>query len=140
MATHGETPHGGTAPGGHNEPPHPPRPSLNILSLDDDADFREYITSVLETDGHTVRTAATAAEFFALAQARLPDVVLLDMNMGAESGESVLDDIRRRWPRLCVVVVTGYPTLESMRRALRRDAGGTEAGSGGGGGGGSGLR
>jgi CheY-like chemotaxis protein/DNA-binding XRE family transcriptional regulator len=93
--------------------------SLNILALDDDADFREYITSVLQADGHEVRTAGTPAEFFTLAEQRLPDIVLLDMNMGRDSGEQVLDDIRKRWPRLCVIIVTGYPTLESMRRTLR---------------------
>jgi response regulator RpfG family c-di-GMP phosphodiesterase len=63
-----------------------------------------------------------------MAEQRLPDIVLLDMNMGRDSGEAVLEDIRKRWPRLCVIVVTGYPTLESMRRTLRREGEGGGAG------------
>jgi CheY-like chemotaxis protein/DNA-binding XRE family transcriptional regulator len=96
------------------------RPALKILALDDDADFREYIRSVLEAEGHDVRTAASADEFFAHAELQLPDVVLLDMNMGRESGDQVLTEIRRRWP-----------SMESMRRTLRPGGAGGSGGAGG---------
>jgi CheY-like chemotaxis protein/DNA-binding XRE family transcriptional regulator len=108
----------------------PPRPVLNIIALDDDADFREYIRSVLESEGHDVRTAAKADEFFAHAELRLPDVVLLDMNMGRDSGDAVLAEIRKRWPRMCVIIITGYPSLESMRRTLRPGAAGATGAGG----------
>lgn len=98
-----------------------PRPMLSIVALDDDADFREYIRAVLEGEGHEVRTAATAAEFYTLCEAALPDVALLDMKMGRDSGEAVLEELRRRWPKLCVIVVTGYPSLDSMRQTFKRD-------------------
>jgi DNA-binding NtrC family response regulator len=98
-----------------------PTPPLSVLALDDDADFREYVKGVLEGEGHEVRTAATPEEFFALAEGKLPDVALLDMKMGRESGEAVLEEIRRRWAKLCVIVVTGYPSLDSMRQTFKRD-------------------
>lgn len=100
------------------------RPALNILALDDDADFREYIRSVLESEGHHVRTAATPAEFFSLSEQQLPDIALLDMKMGRDSGEHVLEELRRRWAKLCVIVVTGYPSLDSMRQTFKKDGGG----------------
>lgn len=96
-------------------------PKLDVIALDDDADFREFVMTVLETDGHTARVAGSAREFFELCEERLPEVVLLDMNMGRDSGEEVLREIRERWPRLCVVVVTGYPSLETMRHTFKRD-------------------
>lgn len=96
-------------------------PPLSIVSLDDDPDFREYIKTVLEGEGHEVRTAATPAEFFGLCESRLPDVVLLDIKMGAASGDDVLTEIRRRWSRLCVIVITGYPSLDSMRQTFKQD-------------------
>lgn len=96
-------------------------PVLSILALDDDADFREYIRGVLAGDGHNVRTAHSSRAFFAACEERLPDVVLLDMKMGQESGAEVLAEIRRRWPRLCVIVVTGYPSLEDMRGTFKQD-------------------
>ncbi|MDX2117941.1 MAG: response regulator [Planctomycetota bacterium] len=96
-------------------------PPLSIVALDDDEDFRQYIESVLEGDGHDVRLAATPDEFYGLCADRLPDLVLLDIKMGRFSGEDVLVEIRRRWPRLCVVVVTGYPSLDSMRQTFKQD-------------------
>lgn len=98
-----------------------PRPVLSIVALDDDSDFREYIRTVLEAEGHDVRTAATPEEFYAACESRLPDIALLDIKMGRDSGEAVLEQIRRRWPKLCVIVVTGYPTMESMRQTFKRD-------------------
>ncbi len=98
-----------------------PAPPLSILALDDDEDFLQYIRTVLETEGHDVRTAATPEAFYEAAEASLPDVVLLDIKMGRRSGEEVLAEIRKRWDRLCVIVVTGYPSLEGMRQTFKQD-------------------
>jgi DNA-binding NtrC family response regulator len=105
-----------------NEPEHDaqqPVLPLSIVALDDDADFREYLTGVLTPEGHEVRAVATAEAFFAACEERLPDVALLDMKMGRDSGEQVLARLRERWPKLCVIVVTGYPSLESMRQTFK---------------------
>lgn len=96
-------------------------PSLSIVALDDDADFREYLRGVLEGEGHTIRLAGEPERCYALCEESLPDVVLLDMKMGRDNGESVLEELRVRWPKLCVIVVTGYPSLESMRTTFKRD-------------------
>lgn len=95
--------------------------ALSIVALDDDEDFRQYVRATLDAEGHEVRTAGTPAEFYAACEGRLPDVVLLDIKMGDHSGEDVLAEIRRRWPRLCVIVVTGYPSLDSMRQTFKQD-------------------
>jgi CheY-like chemotaxis protein/lambda repressor-like predicted transcriptional regulator len=96
-------------------------PNLAILALDDDEDFRQYIVGVLEGDGHEVRAVATPESFYAACEERLPDLVLLDIKMGHNSGEDVLREIRRRWPKLAVIVVTGYPSLDSMRQTFKQD-------------------
>ncbi len=96
-------------------------PPLSIVALDDDADFREYLKGFLTGDGHDVRAVATPDELFLAIESRMPDIVLLDMKMGRHSGENVLLELRKRWPRLCVVVVTGYPSLETMRTTFKQD-------------------
>lgn len=95
--------------------------ALSIVALDDDEDFRQYLRSILEAEGHDVRPVATPAEFFQACETRLPDVVLLDIKMGRHSGETVLLEIRKRWAKLCVIVVTGYPSLDSMRQTFKQD-------------------
>ena len=96
-------------------------PSLSIAALDDDADFREFLRSQLEHDGHDVQTFATPEDLYASIEQRTPDVLLLDMKMGRASGEDVLVEVRKRWPKLCVIVVTGYPSMDSMRTTFKRD-------------------
>lgn len=95
---------------------------LSVVAFDDDADFREFITLALKEDGHDVRAVGTESAFFAACEESLPDLVLLDMNMGRTSGEDVLEKIREQWPKLCVVVLTGYPSLESMRSTFKQEA------------------
>ncbi len=94
---------------------------LSIVALDDDADFREYIADVLEGEGHRVRAVATPDDLYAANEDELPDLVLLDMNMGAQSGLAVLESLRARWPKLCVIVVTGYPSMDTMRETFKQD-------------------
>lgn len=98
-----------------------PAVPLSIVVLDDDADYRQYVHGLLTSEGHDVRITADPAEFYAACEAKLPDVALLDIKMGRHSGEEVLAEIRKRWERLCVIVVTGYPSLDSMRQTFKQD-------------------
>jgi DNA-binding NtrC family response regulator len=94
-------------------------PSVNIAVLDDDIDFRTYIEDLLRDDGHTVRTYAHPDDLFRDAEHRAPDIVLLDMKMGEFRGEKVLEQLISRWANLCVIVITGYPSLEDMRATFK---------------------
>jgi len=94
---------------------------LSIISLDDDPDFREYIAGTLSGEGHAVMTVATPEELYKKASESQPDVIMLDIKMGKHSGEEVLAEIRNRWPKQCVIVVTGYPSLDSMRDTFKQD-------------------
>lgn len=93
---------------------------VDIAVLDDDSDFRNYIEDLLRDEGkYSVRTFAEAEGLFSSAEARLPDIVLIDMKMGISSGDKVVEQLLSRWPDLCIVVVTGYPSLENMRTTFK---------------------
>jgi len=93
---------------------------VDVAVLDDDQDFRNYIEDLLKDEGsYAVRTFAQPDELFASAEARVPDLVLLDMKMGEASGERVVEQLLARWPHLCIIIVTGYPSLESMRTTFK---------------------
>lgn len=94
---------------------------LTIVALDDDPDFRQYVSDVLSEEEHDVRVVATPDELYSACETQLPDVILLDIKMGRYSGDEVLVEIRKRWPKLCVIVVTGYPSLETMRLTFKQD-------------------
>jgi DNA-binding NtrC family response regulator len=92
----------------------------DIAVLDDDFDFRNYVEDFLKDESvYTVRAFSSAEDLFAGCDERLPDIVLLDMKMGETSGDRVLEQLLNRWPGLCVIIVTGYPSLEDMRATFK---------------------
>jgi len=94
--------------------------ATSIAILDDDSDFRTYLEDFLKDEGiYTVRAFATAPELFEGCEESLPDIVLLDMKMGEASGDKILEQLISRWPGLCVIIITGYPSLEDMRTTFK---------------------
>lgn len=92
----------------------------SVAVLDDDPDFRTYIEDLLVDEGaYTVEAFASPEQLFAACEQRLPDIVLLDMKMGEIRGDKVVEQLLARWPALCVIIVTGYPSLEDMRNTFR---------------------
>jgi len=93
---------------------------VDVAVLDDDIDFRNYIEDLLRDEGgYSVRTFAEQEELFIAAETRIPDIVLLDMKMGTVTGEQVVEQLLQRWPELCIIVITGYPSLENMRATFK---------------------
>ena len=93
---------------------------VEIAALDDDPDFRAYIEDVLTLEGgYKVYPFAHPDDLYLHSEQRLPDIVLLDMNMGEFRGDKVLEQLFSRWPGLCVIIVTGYPSLEDMRATFK---------------------
>src|SRR3954452_11175682 len=92
---------------------------IHIAVLDDDLDFRTYIEDFLCDEGYDVGAFAHPEDLFVSAEQQVPDIVLLDMKMGEFKGEKVLEQLQIKWPNLCVIVVTGYPSLEDMRATFK---------------------
>jgi len=87
----------------------------SILIVDDDEAVRRSFTRVL--GGAHCRTASAVdgeEALRALARERF-DVVLLDLRMPGAGGIAVLKSIKARWPESEVVVVTGYPSVDTAK-------------------------
>jgi len=96
-------------------------PLIDVVILDDDADFLRYMEDLLKDEGrYSVRCFSHPEDLFEAFRERAPDIVLLDMKMGEFKGETVLEELQTRHPGICVVVVTGYPSLEDMRATFQR--------------------
>jgi DNA-binding response OmpR family regulator len=93
---------------------------IDIAILDDDSDFRTYLEDLLVDEKlYTVRAFERPEALFAAAAKRLPDIVLLDMKMGEVRGDTVLEQLLSKWPNLCVIIITGFPSLEDMRATFK---------------------
>ena len=93
---------------------------MDLAILDDDPDFCNYLEDALKDDGlYSIRAFGHPDELFAACEQRLPDIVLLDMKMGEFKGDKVLEQLLAAYPGLCVIIVTGYPSLEDMRATFK---------------------
>lgn len=96
---------------------------IDVVVLDDDLDFLHYIEDFLKDEGcYSVRVFHHPGDLLESLARRAPDIVLLDMKMGEFKGEEVLEQLQARHPDICVIVVTGYPSLEDMRATFKRKA------------------
>ncbi|HSB14773.1 MAG TPA: response regulator [Bryobacteraceae bacterium] len=93
---------------------------IEVAVLDDDLDFLQYIEDFLKTEGqYSVRSFSHPDDLAAACDQRTPDIVLIDMKMGEFRGENVIEEFSARHPGVCVIVVTGYPSLENMRTSFK---------------------
>jgi NtrC-family two-component system response regulator AlgB len=95
---------------------------MDILLIDDEASLRRTLRTVLEATGHRVREATTQAEALSALERARPELVLLDLRLGRESGLDVLDALLRAAPGLGVVVITAYATVDTAVEAMKRGA------------------
>ena len=93
-----------------------------ILIVDDEEVVRRSFSRVL--DGGRCRTESVVdgkEALRALAREHF-DVVLLDQRMPGADGITVLKAIKARWPDSEVVMITGYPNVETAKEAVRLGA------------------
>ena len=65
----------------------------DVLVVDDERSLRLLCRVNLELDGHTVREAASLAEARGELERGTPDVILLDVHVGADDGLELLDEL-----------------------------------------------
>ena len=88
--------------------------------VDDEPAIRLLCRVNLEFEGYRVVEAGTLDEARAALDVEPVAVVLLDMHVGLERGDTLLDEIRGREPRIAVAVVTG--STEAGERRFDADA------------------
>ena len=90
-----------------------------ILIVDDEADLRNLLASVLEDLYEVIQANNGAALQKAFSQPP-PDVVLLDVKLPDADGLELLPQIKKRWPDTEVIVLTGRHHQHGRRSRTRR--------------------
>ena len=93
-----------------------------ILIVDDDETVRRSYLRSLESTSFDVAAASDGEEALQTMEQNPYDVVLLDMRMPGRDGLSVLRTIKQKWPESEVVIITGYPTVDSAKQAVQLGA------------------
>jgi len=94
----------------------------SILVVDDTPDTVELLQRNLESQGYQVLTAPDANEAIRILEATAIDLVITDLKMPGASGIDLIRHIRENFRDIEVMMITGYPTIESAVKAVKAGA------------------
>ena len=93
-----------------------------IIVLDDVLDAGVMIKRILSRKGHEVESFTEEEDALAFVRAHKPEVAILDIKLKKMSGVEVLGEIKKHSPDTRVIMLTGYPTLDTAREAQKLGA------------------
>src|SRR5437667_2592040 len=93
-----------------------------IVVVDDDATMREALRERLAGEGYAVLAVDNAIQAIAELERQEADLVLADLTLPRVSGLELLDSVRRQWPGIEVIVITGQGSIETAVDAIKRGA------------------
>jgi DNA-binding NtrC family response regulator len=97
-------------------------PKGSILVVDDEAEIREGLNLLLESEGYAATTVETGDAALARLDEQPFDLVLLDVSLPDRNGLELLREIRQRDPSLSVVLITAYGSIDMARSAFKSGA------------------
>jgi len=92
---------------------------LRILVVDDEADTREMLCTVLKLAGAEVQVAASGDEALAQLTRALPDVLVSDIGMPMLDGYELMRNLRDRGVNMRAIALSGYGREEDREQALK---------------------
>ena len=96
--------------------------TTEILIIDDDAGVRDMLALYLRSCGHAPATACDGAAGVAICRQASPALVLCDLRMPGMDGLEVLETLRRDFPELPVIVVSGTGEMDDAIEAIKLGA------------------
>lgn len=97
--------------------------AATILFVDDDPCLREVMSLILSEEGYDVITAADGLDALGRVRQCVPDLILCDLHMPRMSGVEFLSVVRRRFPAIPVIAISGaYDIKETSAAGVMADA------------------
>jgi two-component system nitrogen regulation response regulator NtrX len=98
--------------------------AADILIVDDEADIRMLIGGLLTDEGYATREAGNSDEALAAIRHRQPNLVILDIWLqgSALDGLQILEVIKKEYPTLPVLMISGHGSTETTVEAMRLGA------------------
>src|SRR5467141_3992193 len=95
---------------------------MDFLVIDDDKTFRDATCLLIDSEGHYAEAARSGELGLTELKEGQFDAVLLDLNLGAEKGLDILEQILKRQPNLPVIIFTAQGSVKHAVEAMRRRA------------------
>jgi CheY-like chemotaxis protein/glycine cleavage system H lipoate-binding protein len=91
----------------------------NVLVVDDEQIVCNSCRRILSQQGHNVQTVLNGREALRKVEEDKYDVVIADWKMPEVDGMEVLRLVKKNHPDIVLIMITGYPTVESAVKAMR---------------------
>ena len=93
---------------------------IRVLTVDDEVEFTGIVKSYLEPHGFDVRAAYNASEGLKMAEAEIPDILLLDITMPDADGFEVLERLKAnsKTESIPVVIISVKDNMDHIVKAL----------------------
>ncbi len=95
---------------------------IEIMMVDDDQDLRESVAEVLSEAGFAVTEAGRGEEALEHLAHKNFDLILLDLIMPGLSGLELMGRIREKSPRMPVIMITAFASVDNAVAAMRQGA------------------
>jgi len=94
----------------------------HILVVDDQDSIRHFVSKALEDEGYEVSAADCVREGRASVEARMPDIILLDLKLPDGTGLELLREVKRVQPEVVVILMTAFGEVETAVEAMSAGA------------------
>ncbi|MBV8814334.1 MAG: sigma-54-dependent Fis family transcriptional regulator [Verrucomicrobia bacterium] len=95
---------------------------MRALIIDDEKAIRNSTVVAIRAEGHIADSADSKTVALLKLQEDAYDLVFLDLRLGSEDGLEVLEEIKRAFPQVQVVVFTAYASVASAVTAIQKGA------------------
>jgi len=93
-----------------------------ILIVDDEKGIRTTLSGILSDEGYRPLAVGSGPEALARIGEEVPELVVLDIWLPDMDGIDILDEIKRQWPELPVIMISGHGTIETAVKATKLGA------------------
>ncbi len=91
----------------------------NLLIVDDDQVFRERLVKAFQLRGYLVSSASSLESAILSANESRPNLAIIDLRLGVDSGLEVLKSLLKIAPNLRAIVLTGYGSIATAIEAVK---------------------
>jgi DNA-binding NtrC family response regulator len=95
---------------------------IRVVVVDDEPALRKSLERILRSRGYEVMTADDGHAALEILEQIQPDVLLSDMFMPQMTGLQLLEETKRRWPDIEVVLMTAYADVDAAVAAVKGGA------------------
>ena len=94
----------------------------NLLIVDDDNLVCRTINNILKSNNYNIDSVDSGFAALESIKTHKPDLILLDINMQDLNGIDVLKRVKKKYPDVIVIIITGFATIESAIEAMKAGA------------------